>query len=217
MRPRHSTCWCGLPSRPDRACCSSEHGALARSMRPRKRRLCWCGALALPKRAVCCDEHWRTAKRERACRVCGGPPDGVAAHYCAACRPKRARVRKCVNCGREFSGKKRSTCSDECALAVAPKPHPGKGAKRRANKRASGYKGKDKGALVRARSTAQGGVCAVCGACDTLALDHDHETGEPRSMLCTRCNVAIGQAGESPRILRALARYAEYWHRRSRC
>lgn len=42
----------------------------------------------------------------------------------------------------------------------------------------------------------QGGVCKVChqppfdGQC--LHVDHDHETGQVRSLLCARCNWFIG-------------------------
>lgn len=44
----------------------------------------------------------------------------------------------------------------------------------------------------------QGGVCAICGRDQTdsrgarLCIDHDHETGEVRGLLCTPCNLAIG-------------------------
>lgn len=41
----------------------------------------------------------------------------------------------------------------------------------------------------------QGGVCAICGEAPTtkrLAVDHDHETGELRGLLCVPCNAALG-------------------------
>lgn len=47
----------------------------------------------------------------------------------------------------------------------------------------------------------QDGKCAICGQPETakqngtiklLAVDHNHVTGENRSLLCTKCNVAIG-------------------------
>jgi hypothetical protein len=49
----------------------------------------------------------------------------------------------------------------------------------------------------------QGHVCAICGLPETaidhrtkkvrdLAVDHNHDTGEIRGLLCTRCNTAIG-------------------------
>jgi hypothetical protein len=40
---------------------------------------------------------------------------------------------------------------------------------------------------------AQGGCCRICGKkSDDLNIDHDHETGDVRSLLCRRCNVALG-------------------------
>lgn len=42
----------------------------------------------------------------------------------------------------------------------------------------------------------QGGVCAICGGVNKsgrrLAVDHDHDTGNVRALLCTTCNVRIG-------------------------
>lgn len=56
----------------------------------------------------------------------------------------------------------------------------------------------------------QGGVCAVCKRPPgkrRLSVDHDHETGEVRALLCTRCNMALGYADESPSILQGLIDY----------
>lgn len=47
---------------------------------------------------------------------------------------------------------------------------------------------------------AQGGVCAICGrgpGKKALHVDHNHETGEVRGLLCSNCNTAIGLLGES--------------------
>lgn len=41
----------------------------------------------------------------------------------------------------------------------------------------------------------QNGVCAICGQTDKrkrLAVDHCHDTGRIRGLLCSQCNVAIG-------------------------
>lgn len=48
---------------------------------------------------------------------------------------------------------------------------------------------------------AQGGKCAIClkatGAHKKLAVDHDHDTGEIRGLLCVLCNrYLLGYAGE---------------------
>lgn len=48
----------------------------------------------------------------------------------------------------------------------------------------------------RAAVEAQGGVCAVCfQPCRTqqrLCVDHNHQTGEVRGLLCRRCNAGLG-------------------------
>jgi hypothetical protein len=47
-----------------------------------------------------------------------------------------------------------------------------------------------------ARLAEQGGGCAVCGrppkAGKSLHVDHDHETGYVRGLLCFSCNAALG-------------------------
>lgn len=59
----------------------------------------------------------------------------------------------------------------------------------------------------------QGGVCALCGrppgAGKRLSIDHDHETGTVRELLCHRCNFAVGLLGDSPIAARAVAAYLE--------
>jgi hypothetical protein len=42
----------------------------------------------------------------------------------------------------------------------------------------------------------QGGGCAICGRTDADNVDHDHETGRVRGILCFKCNVAIGLLDE---------------------
>ncbi len=57
----------------------------------------------------------------------------------------------------------------------------------------------------------QGGVCACCGGVNengkNLSVDHDHDTGVIRGLLCNTCNVAIGYAGDSAAALLKMAQY----------
>lgn len=63
----------------------------------------------------------------------------------------------------------------------------------------------------------QGGVCAICArepeAGKNLCVDHDHETGKARSLLCRRCNTAIGQLNDDPTLLEKAAEYLKRWDR----
>ncbi|WP_449481293.1 endonuclease VII domain-containing protein [Streptomyces avidinii] len=55
----------------------------------------------------------------------------------------------------------------------------------------------------------QGGLCCICLRAPAAQVDHCHETGKVRGVLCFNCNVGIGLLEEDPvRILRA-AEYVE--------
>ena len=55
----------------------------------------------------------------------------------------------------------------------------------------------------------QNGVCALCKQKDTnkLSVDHNHETGKVRGLLCTRCNWALGVLGDSLDELKTVIEY----------
>lgn len=42
-------------------------------------------------------------------------------------------------------------------------------------------------------------------------MDHDHETGETRGMLCSACNKMLGFARDDPEILRRALEYLHFW------
>ena len=58
---------------------------------------------------------------------------------------------------------------------------------------------------------AQGDRCAICGGrvprVSLWVLDHCHETGLVRGVLCRPCNSLLGAAADDPDILDAAAKY----------
>jgi hypothetical protein len=55
--------------------------------------------------------------------------------------------------------------------------------------------------------TRQHGLCLVCALARPLVVDHDHRTGEVRGLLCSTCNLAIGELGDHAPHLRSAADY----------
>ena len=44
----------------------------------------------------------------------------------------------------------------------------------------------------------QDGLCGICGdELDKINIDHDHDTGMVRGLLCTKCNTGLGHLGDS--------------------
>ncbi|MEU7048391.1 endonuclease domain-containing protein [Streptomyces eurythermus] len=55
----------------------------------------------------------------------------------------------------------------------------------------------------------QGGVCCVCLSAVPAHVDHCHETGRVRGVLCFSCNAALGQFKDQPDVMRRAAAYVE--------
>ena len=59
----------------------------------------------------------------------------------------------------------------------------------------------------------QNGVCAICGRLNTdpqkgrFCIDHDHKTGKVRGLLCTKCNIALGDFDDN---INSLAKAIKY-------
>jgi hypothetical protein len=56
----------------------------------------------------------------------------------------------------------------------------------------------------------QDGVCAICKTGGhKLNIDHCHKTNLVRGLLCSACNLGLGNFGDDPGFLRMAADYAE--------
>jgi hypothetical protein len=57
----------------------------------------------------------------------------------------------------------------------------------------------------------QGGVCAICKTPPKrlLSVDHDHDTGAVRGLLCSTCNSGLGHFKDDPLRMRSAAEYIE--------
>lgn len=58
----------------------------------------------------------------------------------------------------------------------------------------------------------QGGKCAICGKHQsedekTFCVDHNHDTGAVRGLLCSKCNKALGGFGDSIEMLNRATKY----------
>jgi hypothetical protein len=120
-------------------------------------------------------------------------------------------MKRCPHCGelkpiadfhlnRGKSGGRQAWCA-ACKIAVEKQQRHARGLAR------FGLTVEDYQAML----AAQGGVCAICGTPPTdrrrLAVDHNHETGAVRGLLCVPCNQALGRFKDSPDVLAAAAMY----------
>jgi len=74
----------------------------------------------------------------------------------------------------------------------------------------------------------QDGRCAICdtplgkrNSVDgrvppSAKLDHNHNTGQIRGVLCSRCNLGLGHFNEKPGRLRDAATYLEKWEAKAK-
>ena len=66
------------------------------------------------------------------------------------------------------------------------------------------------------RLNIQEGKCAICRTpyppgYISLCVDHDHQTGKIRGILCHTCNLAVGNIGDNIEIARSLVEYLVRW------
>ncbi|WP_306820111.1 endonuclease VII domain-containing protein [Streptomyces sp. DSM 40750] len=55
----------------------------------------------------------------------------------------------------------------------------------------------------------QQGICCICLAAPAEHVDHCHNTGRVRGVLCFSCNAALGQFKDRPDVIRRAATYVE--------
>ena len=63
----------------------------------------------------------------------------------------------------------------------------------------------------------QNGRCAICkqegdGRWKKLCVDHDHETGKVRQLLCRNCNMVLGQIRDNINLLEEMVVYLKRHH-----
>lgn len=49
--------------------------------------------------------------------------------------------------------------------------------------------------------------CVICGSEEPLVVDHDHNSGAIRGMLCNHCNRGLGHFRDDPTLLEFAAQY----------
>lgn len=60
----------------------------------------------------------------------------------------------------------------------------------------------------------QGGKCAVCDRpiIGKSCVDHNHQTGQVREILCGLCNTGLGAFGDNVEILKNAINYLQKWN-----
>lgn len=157
------------------------------------------------------------------CEVCG-VIQGLS-RYGVIPRQTRARRLLCVPCLRETGGKDRGSPHSAAvdpyswaaaALHIAPEPEsphiPTRATAsitlvdkvdRRLADAAKRYGVSIEFLLTKADE--QSGLCAICAAEVVLVVDHDHDTGLVRGLLCGGCNTMLGRHGDrKPTVAAAL-------------
>ncbi|MEU8683182.1 endonuclease VII domain-containing protein [Streptomyces sp. NPDC048611] len=130
--------------------------------------------------------------------------------------PRGSSVKPCKDCSAEWGG------FPSPASQRRPAPHPGprcathwrvEQKRRKAAAHASTVQAKyglDPGDYDRLYAL-QNGVCAICqratGKTRRLSVDHDHETGLVRGLLCRPCNSMLGHGRDDPKFFGRAATY----------
>jgi len=135
--------------------------------------------------------------------------------YCLDCHKKAMKASR-LRAAPEQQKKRCRTCGDVKALIDFHRNAVAKSGRRsecidcrRFTKRIAKYKVAASDPMFRS-TVCQNDECQEPLSWDRQThIDHCHKTGEVRGVLCMRCNLSLGNAGDSPEKLRGLADYAE--------
>ena len=136
------------------------------------------------------------------------------------------KKRPCQFCGKDFSKTPRALnsktihCSDSCKQQAYLERGDKMSADERLEKRHSyvkshyGLTKEDYNRLL----AQQDGCCAICGESESeinkkithykaLSVDHDHKTKQVRGLLCSRCNIGLGNFKDNIKIMARAIQY----------
>jgi Recombination endonuclease VII len=194
-------CWCGTrldehphAGRPRKYCCKAHKPKpkpVAKAPRTRPNTTCWCGVELIHEpgpgrlRKYCKPSHGKQQRTPY-------KPDKP--------RPEKSRepiqkqIMTCRLCDKTFTASPRTHICGACSRTYW------------LNRRE-----------YDSLATIRGEVCAICYRPETqigplgdlrkLSVDHCHETGAIRELLCAKCNQILGLADDKPEILRRAAKY----------
>lgn len=158
--------------------------------------------------------------------------DGEFSLFCSRCKQEKWSSEFRYRSGRPRTGKRRgkdSRCND-CVRAYSQTPR-GREIQSASSRRFLNKMRAENPAELRRRqrssnlkkhygitqcqydrlSESQSGKCRICGRADSVSgrlhIDHDHQTGRIRGLLCGNCNVGIGVFGESVSLLKIAIEY----------
>jgi len=95
---------------------------------------------------------------------------------------RKQGVKPCSWCGADFLGFASAKRCEQCV---------GVGTERMRWNQSIALYGVDK-FMYEAMYFEQDGTCLICQEREAKCLDHDHETGRPRGLLCLGCNTLLG-------------------------
>ena len=119
-------------------------------------------------------------------------------------KPEKTRYQSyCMDCARSYDKEYRARNVDKIkAYRVENKDRARQQDKNRARGRTLAKYGLTEEKIEQMK-TAQAGACMICGKIpdDTLVVDHCHETGKVRGLLCRVHNAALGAFEDDPMML----------------